>query len=121
MERVLGIGGIFFKSKNKAALVEWYRTHLGIEPHWDGGTAFDAKAGDMTIWSVFDQNSTYFHPSPQPFMLNFRVANLARMLDQLRAMGDKVDGNTQNSEYGKFGWVMDPDGNRIELWEPPAA
>jgi catechol 2,3-dioxygenase-like lactoylglutathione lyase family enzyme len=119
MERVLGIGGIFFKSKNPKALIEWYRTHLGIEPQWDGGTAFVAKQGDMTVWSVFSADTAHFNPSPSPFMLNFRVANLAKMLDQLRAMGAQVDGRTELSEFGNFGWVHDPDGNRVELWEPP--
>lgn len=120
MERVLGIGGIFFKSNNPKALVEWYRTHLGVEPQWDGGTAFEAKSGDQTVWSAFSANTTYFNPSPAPFMVNFRVSNLERMLDQLRGLGAQVDGRTEQSEFGKFGWLMDPDGNRIELWEPPA-
>ncbi len=120
MERVLGVGGIFFKSQDPKALVDWYRTRLGIEPAWEGGTAFESRgAGEQTIWSAFSANTTYFNPSPAPFMVNFRVANLERMLDQLRAMGAQVDGRTEFSEYGKFGWVMDPDGNRVELWEPP--
>jgi predicted enzyme related to lactoylglutathione lyase len=120
MERVLGLGGLFFKARNPAALMEWYRTRLGVEPQWEGGTAFVAKAGDMTVWSVMSADTSHFNPSPAPFMINFRVGHLDRMLDQLRALGAQVDGRTEQSEFGKFGWVMDPEGNRIELWEPPA-
>ena len=111
---------MFFKSSDPKALLEWYRTRLGLELAWEGGAILEAKAGDQTILSAHSVNTTYFNPSPAPFMLNFRVANLDRMLDQLRALGAKVDGTTQRSEYGNFGWVMDPDGNRIEFWEPPA-
>jgi predicted enzyme related to lactoylglutathione lyase len=121
MERVLGIGGIFFKARDPKALLEWYRTHLGIEPHWEGGSIFESRgAGEQTVWAAFPQDTNHFNPSPASFSLNYRVANLERMLEQLRAMGAQVDGTTQTGEYGKFGWVMDPEGNRIELWEPPS-
>lgn len=73
----------------------------------------------MTIWAAFPKSTTYFDPSLSSFMINYRVENLGRMLDQLRSMGATVDEKTEESEFGKFGWVMDPEGNRIELWEPP--
>jgi catechol 2,3-dioxygenase-like lactoylglutathione lyase family enzyme len=119
MERVTGIGGIFFKSPDPKALTAWYQQHLGVEPGWECGAQFKWDGPGSTIWSPFKAETTYFAPSRAPFMINFRVANLARMLEQLRAGGVEVDAKTDESEYGKFGWCMDPDGNRVELWEPP--
>lgn len=124
MKRVTGIGGIFFKSKDPKQLVEWYRKHLGIEAEGWNGFAFQwsndprAESGS-TIWSIFPDSTKYFDPSDRPFMINFRVADLASLLAQLRAEGVQVE-EMQESEFGKFSWVMDPDGNRVELWEPPA-
>ena len=125
MERVRGIGGIFFKAKDKTALAEWYRKHLGVpvEPEW-GGASFgwrdnDPQGDACTIWSPFAEDTTYFAPSTQPFMLNFRVSDLDAMLAQLRAGGCEVDDRVEESEFGRFGWVMDPEGTRIELWQPP--
>ncbi len=124
MQRVTGIGGIFIKSRDPKALGEWYRTHLGIDVQEWGGTAFRwnepvAQPDGLTVWSLFPASSTYFDPSAAPFMVNYRVENLAALLDTLRAEGCTVDDKTESSEFGKFGWVMDPEGNRIELWEPP--
>ena len=124
MKRVTGIGGIFFKSKDPKELCEWYRKHLGIESESWGGFAFqwrdDPRADNgSTIWTVFPDSTKYFAPSDRPFMINFRVADLASLLAQLRAEGVQVDDKMDESEFGKFGWVMDPDGNRVELWEPP--
>jgi predicted enzyme related to lactoylglutathione lyase len=124
MRRVTGIGGIFIKSKDPEKLREWYRKHLGIESESWGGLAFkwadDPRQGDgATIWSVFPDNTKYFEPSEKPFMINFRVEDLGWLLTQLRAAGLEVDPKTEESEFGKFGWVMDPEGNRVELWEPP--
>ena len=121
---VTGIGGIFFKARDAAALRDWYRTHLGIDVQDWGGTAFqwsddpDAPNG-MTVWTIFDATSDYFAPSTAPFMVNFRVADLASLLQTLRDEGCQVDDRVEESEFGKFGWVMDPEGNRVELWEPP--
>ena len=121
MSRVTGIGGIFFKAKDPAALREWYRRHLGLDVQEWGGVAFPwAERDGVTIWSIFPASSTYFDPSPAPFMVNFRVSDLAGVLEALRAEGCAVDEKTDESEFGKFGWVMDPEGNRIELWQPPA-
>jgi predicted enzyme related to lactoylglutathione lyase len=124
MKRVTGIGGIFFKSKDPKQLVEWYRKHLGIEAEGWNGFAFQwrddprAERGS-TIWSVFPDSTKYLDPSDSPFMINFRVADLTSLLAELRAEGVQVDDKMEESEFGKFSWVMDPDGNRVELWEPP--
>ena len=122
MQRVTGIGGIFFKAQNPEALREWYRTHLGIDVQDWGGHKFEwgGSQDGATVWCVFESDTEYFAPSHAPFMINYRVANLAQVLDALRAEGCTVDDSMQELEYGKFGWVMDPEGNRIELWEPPA-
>jgi predicted enzyme related to lactoylglutathione lyase len=119
MERVLGVGGVFFKARDPQALAEWYATHLGV-PFDTGQTygTFTAGAGDQTVWSLFPQETTYFAPSTASYMFNFRVRNLAAMLAQLRAAGAQVDERVEEYDYGHFGWVMDPEGNRIELWEP---
>jgi hypothetical protein len=90
-----------------------------------GGTAFrwqdpEPQPYGVTVWSVFPSTSEYFDPSPAPFMVNYRVANLGEVLAALRSEGCAVDDRIEQSEYGRFGWVMDPEGNRVELWEPPA-
>jgi predicted enzyme related to lactoylglutathione lyase len=127
-ERVTGIGGVFFKSRDPAALREWYRAHLGIDHEPDDGAMFrwrdDQRTGGpevagSTTWSIFDDRSGYFDPSAARFMVNYRVSDLDRMLTQLRAAGVTVDDHVEASEYGRFGWAMDPEGNRLELWEPP--
>ena len=124
MKRVTGIGGIFFKSKDPDALREWYRKHLGIESESWGATfqwRDDPRAASgYTAWSVMPETTKYFDPSHKPFMINFRVADLASLLAQLRTEGVTVDDKMEESEFGNFGWIMDPDGNRIELWEPPS-
>ena len=119
MKRVTGIGGIFFKSPNPTALAEWYRVHLGLDVKPWGGVAFKENTG-TTAWSLFKADTEHFAPSPAPFMVNYRVADLHGLIAALRAEGCEVVGEPQDSEYGKFGWVMDPDGNKVELWEPPA-
>jgi catechol 2,3-dioxygenase-like lactoylglutathione lyase family enzyme len=122
-ERVTGIGGIFFKAKEPAALAAWYREHLGIDSN-DGYADFPWREADRpdelgrTVWSLFPADSDYFQPGRQPFMINYRVSNLPRMLDQLRRQGVTVE-KVENHDYGSFAWVMDPEGNRIELWQPP--
>ena len=124
-KRVTGIGGIFFKSRDPDALRAWYRKHLGMDIQPWGGLTFQwhdpaAPTPDgATVWSVFDAGSTYFAPSTAPFMINYRVEDLHAVLALLRAEGCQVDDKVEESEYGKFGWVMDPDGNRVELWQPP--
>ena len=125
MKRVTGIGGVFFKSKDPKALGEWYRRHLGLEVEGWGGVAFrwvtpDNPGGTgTTVWSPFNEDTRYFGPGPARFMVNFRVDDLPALLAALRAEGCEVDTRVEESEYGKFGWVQDPDGNRVELWQPP--
>jgi len=122
MERVVGVGGIFFKAKDPAKLKAWYRDHLGFPTDEHGETMFGGE-GDpkpFLVWSPFPSDTTYFEPSQASFMLNFRVKDLHAMLAQLRAAGALVDDKVQEAPFGKFGWVMDPEGNRIELWQPPA-
>ena len=127
MKRVTGIGGIFIKSANPQKMRDWYQKHLGIEIEPWGGTAFRWKGDDnpngegTTVWSVFEDSSDYFAPSEAKFMINYRVADLETLLALLRREGCAVDDKTEVSEYGKFGWVTDPEGNRIELWQPPSA
>jgi predicted enzyme related to lactoylglutathione lyase len=119
MERVLGLGGVFFKARDPKRLAEWYATHLGVP--FDAGQTygtFTAAAGDQTVFSLFPQETNYFAPSAAAYMLNLRVRNLTAMLEQLRAAGVQVEDRVEEYEYGNFGWVMDPEGNRIELWEP---
>jgi catechol 2,3-dioxygenase-like lactoylglutathione lyase family enzyme len=122
VERVLGVGGIFFKAKDPAMLKAWYRDHLGLPTGEQGETMFPTHGdpGPFLVRAPFPADTTYFEPSKAPFMINFRVKDLRAMLAQLRAAGAAVDDKVQEEEYGKFGWVMDPEGNRIELWEPPA-
>jgi predicted enzyme related to lactoylglutathione lyase len=126
MKRVTGIGGIFFKSKDPTALKAWYRQHLEIESGADGGIAFEWREKDkpdevgMTVWAPFREDTKYFEPSKASFMINYRVEDLDAVLDALRAEGVTVADETEDSEYGRFGWVMDPEGNRLELWQPPA-
>lgn len=124
MEKVTGIGGVFFKARDPKALGEWYKTHLGIDVQAWGGAAFDWGEGSgeprgTTAWSLFPADTKYFEPSAAPFMLNYRVRDLDAMLAQLRAAGVQVDDKVDDNEYGRFGRAMDPEGNRFELWQPP--
>ena len=127
MQRVTGIGGIFIKAKHPEALRAWYRDHLGIDVQDWGGAVFQWQTPERpepngaTSWCVFDAAAEpdYFAPSKAGFMVNFRVDNLDALLPVLRAEGCAVDPKTDASEFGKLAWVMDPECNRIELWEPP--
>jgi predicted enzyme related to lactoylglutathione lyase len=126
MKRVTGLGGLFFKAKDPNAMYEWYEKHLGIQREPDGSGALfhwrDATDPDktgLTVWSMFPQDTKYFDPSPAPFMMNFRVDNLEDLLTALREEGVAVDPKVEAYDYGKFAWITDPEGNRVELWEPP--
>jgi predicted enzyme related to lactoylglutathione lyase len=121
MKRVTGIGGIFFQSKDPAALRAWYQKHLGIDVQDWGGTVFpwsDAEGGS-TIWNIADEKSNYYAPGNARFMINYRVADLHALVAVLKEEGCQIHGSTEESEFGKFAWVIDPDGNKVELWEPP--
>lgn len=126
MKRVTGIGGIFLTSPDPTTLRAWYQRHLGIDVQVWGGAAFSwaegAKGPDVgtTIWSVTDAKPDAFAPSTAPFMVNYRVADLHALVKVLREEGCNVLEEVSDSEYGIFGWVIDPDGNKVELWQPPA-
>lgn len=125
MKRVTGIGGIFFKARDPMALRAWYQRHLGVDVQPWGGAAFPWKGPDnpdgagTTIWSIGADPPEHFEPGTASFMINYRVDDLAALLAALRAEGCRVEDKTDDSEYGKFGWVIDPEDNRIELWQPP--
>ncbi len=125
MKRVTGIGGIFFKAKDAPALRAWYKQHLGIDVQVWGGAAFDWADADgkpvagTTAWSINAQESDQFAPSSAPFMVNYRVADVHGLVKLLKEEGCNVHGEIDESEYGKFAWVIDPEGNKVELWEPP--
>jgi len=125
MKRVTGLGGVFFKTKDPKQIKEWYQTHLGMKMD-DYGFSFrwhevdkpEAKEPATTAWSPFKEDTKYFSPSEKPFMFNYRVENLVELLKVLKEEGVEIVGEMQDYPYGKFGWIMDPDGNKIELWEP---
>lgn len=125
MKRVTGIGGVFFKSADPKRLAEWYRVHLGLNVEEWGGAIFRWAGPDnptgtgTTAWSPFKDDTDYFAPSRAAFMINYRVDDLHALLAALRAEGCQVEDKVDESEYGKFGWVLDPDGNKVELWQPP--
>lgn len=121
MARVLGIGGVFFKCRDRDALGAWYRKHLGLPVNDRGGVEFDLGAlppGAYCVWGPFDESTTYFAPSDRPFMLNLIVDDLEGALSQVAGAGATVVGEIEEYEYGRFGWFVDPEGNKIELWEP---
>ena len=126
MKRVTGIGGVFFSAKDPVALRAWYQRHLGIDVQPWGGAAFDwtdadgEPIGGTTAWSIGAADGEQFAPSTSTFMVNYRVADLTALLQALRDEGCTVLDATDDSGYGKFGWVIDPEGNKVELWEPPA-
>jgi predicted enzyme related to lactoylglutathione lyase len=125
MQRVTGIGGIFFKANDPVALRAWYGTHLGIDILEWGGAAFRWSDADgkpttgSTIWNISAADNDCYAPSRAPFMINYRVADLDALMAVLRQEGCNVLEMPEPSEYGKFGWVIDPEGNKVELWEPP--
>jgi predicted enzyme related to lactoylglutathione lyase len=124
MAKITGIGGVFFKSTgDSGALAAWYQKHLGLRLEDWGGAILkwpDDHAEDrgLTVWNVAKKDTQWFSPSSASFMINYRVDNLAEMLAQLRASGIEAIGGPESHENGKFAWILDPDGNKVELWEP---
>lgn len=122
-QRVIGIGGIFLKADNPEATKSWYKKHLGIQSGQYGGT-FEWKKTDnpaqngYTAWSIFKSDTDYTKPSKKDAMINYRVENLEELLRLLKEEGVEIIGEMETYEYGKFGWIMDPNGYKIELWEP---
>ncbi|HEY8103624.1 MAG TPA: VOC family protein [Gaiellaceae bacterium] len=119
MERVTGVGGVFLRASDPEALRAWYETALGIPISEWGGNAFAADTGDSTVWSIFPGDTGYW-PQAQQVMVNYRVVDLDAMLAQLRVAGAEVDERIEEQEFGRFGWAVDPEGNRFELWQPSA-
>ena len=125
MKRVTGIGGVFFKAKDPKALQAWYKEHLGVDVQPWGGAAFDWVDGEgkayagTTAWNIASLESDQFAPSTAAFMVNYRVDDLHALVKALKAEGCNVLEKIDESEYGKFGWVIDPEGNKVELWQPP--
>ena len=127
MVKVTGIGGVFFRSRDPKALSEWYSEQLGIDPSEEGGPVLlwsrddeDPDRRTLTVWSPFAADTDYFGPTSNQFMVNYRVDDLDEMLKQLESAGVEIDTKREDTEYGRFAWIVDPEGNRIELWEPPA-
>src|SRR5215831_13387250 len=118
MQKVTGLGGVFLKAKDPKTMAAWYQKHLGID--FNDNLYFDFRWGEKgnTVFSFFKQDTSYFQPSGSPFMINFRVKDLHGLIAVLSNEGVQVVGNVEEYEYGKFGWVIDPEGNKIELWEP---
>ncbi|MBT8069754.1 MAG: VOC family protein [Xanthomonadales bacterium] len=123
--RVLGVGGVFFRSSDPARLAGWYRDTLGIETEAWGtthGTSFSPQAmpdNAFTVWSTFASDTAYFGDSGQSFMINLVVDDLDLALANVKAAGGEVIPEKEEHDFGRFGWIVDPDGNRVELWEPP--
>lgn len=123
MKRVTGLGGVFFKCDDPQKMRTWYQEHLGIQTDEYGGLfewrqKEDPEKPGTTSWSPFGKDSSYFEPSKKDFMFNYRVHDLEKLLPILKDEGIEVVGEMQSFEYGKFAWILDPEGNKIELWEP---
>ena len=124
MKRVTGIGGVFLKAADPERLHQWYAEHLGLGRDAWGGVVFrpdgESRREGHTVFAFFPKDTSYFEPSAAPYMINFRVEDLDATLAALAAEGVAVDEKRQADENGRFAWLQDPEGNRIELWEPPA-
>jgi catechol 2,3-dioxygenase-like lactoylglutathione lyase family enzyme len=123
--RIVGIGGIFFKSADRDQMREWYSKHLGLADKGQGAMLRwrehdDPQKEHVTVWTVFPTSTKYFDPSPAPFMINYIVDDLDALLDRLKQEGVKIDAKRMNESYGRFAWIYDLDGNKIELWQPVA-
>lgn len=124
MAKITGIGGVFLKSKGKGAeLAEWYKANLGLNLESWGGAILrwpedTAEDGGVTVWSTADHDTKWFSPSESSFMINYRVDNMDELLDHLKQNGVEIHKGPESHENGKFAWIIDPDGNKLELWEP---
>ncbi len=123
MKKVTGIGGIFFKCKDSKKMIEWYKTHLGLDTNEWGATfewseASDSTKKGSTQWSPFAETTKYFEPSTKDFMINYRVADLEALVEELKKEGVTIVDKIEDSDYGKFVHIIDMEGNKIQLWEP---
>jgi predicted enzyme related to lactoylglutathione lyase len=125
VKRVTGIGGVFFRSKNPPTMNAWYKEHLGLPVGDDGSTTFRWREADephrpgVTAWAAFEAGTEYFGKPTQQWMVNYRVDDLDALLEELQHAGVEIVPHREEYVYGKFAWIVDPDGNRVELWEPP--
>jgi catechol 2,3-dioxygenase-like lactoylglutathione lyase family enzyme len=123
--RVIGIGGVFLKSPDHDGLRSWYQQKLGLEGAPEQPVMLKWRSHErpeeehLTVWSTFPDSSDYFDPSGAPFMINYIVDDLDALLAKLERQGVKIDPKREDYEYGRFAWIFDPDGNKVELWEPP--
>ena len=122
MGKAVGVGGVFFKARDPKALSAWYETHLGLGGRVsDDALTFEGPASTgVTVFGLFKSDTQYFGDGPQQFMVNFRVDDLDALLSKLEAEGVRIDPKREDYGYGRFGWIWDPEGNRVELWEPKA-
>ena len=123
MAKALGIGGIFFKCRDVAALGKWYRDYLGLDLSDYGGTEMHPErlpSGSYTVWGPFSSDTDYFQPSDKEFMINLIVDDVEEALEQVAEGGAEVVGEVQKLEFGTFGWFVDPEGTKVELWKPAA-
>jgi predicted enzyme related to lactoylglutathione lyase len=119
MAKAVGVGGVFLKARDPKALSAWYAAHLGIQPGEGGALSFDGpESAGMTVFAHFPQDTTYFGDGQQQAMVNFRVDDLESLLAKLAAAGVRIDAHREEYEYGRFAWIWDLEGNRVELWEP---
>jgi predicted enzyme related to lactoylglutathione lyase len=119
MAKAVGVGGVFLKAKDPHALSAWYATHFSIPSQGGGSLAFDGpESAGMTVFSHFPDDSAYFGDGPQRVMINLRVDDLDQLLAQLSAAGVRIDPKRDDAPYGRFAWIWDPEGNRVELWQP---
>lgn len=121
MARVVGVGGVFFKSEDPDKLYKWYAEHLGFNKTDDPGVSFmttDLPADGFVVWSAFQADTKYFDPAKKQYMFNLIVDDLDGALQQVQAGGAELVGDVEAYDFGRFGWFMDPDGNKVELWEP---
>jgi len=123
MARVTGIGGVFFRARDPKALGAWYAKHLGVPLNDWGGASFRwtdevPPATGTTAWSLFPADTTYFGPGTQSAMVNYRVDDIDALLESLAAAGVSIDPHRDDSDFGRFAWITDPEGNRVELWQP---
>jgi predicted enzyme related to lactoylglutathione lyase len=120
MTRATGVGGVFLRAADPEKLHAWYEEHLGVKRTEDGAFAFFSEGPrEMTVFAFFPQDTDYFGPGKQQAMVNFRVDDLDVVLEKLRAAGADIDPKREDYDYGRFAWFNDPEGNRVELWQPP--
>lgn len=120
MAKIIGLGGIFFQSSNPEKLHAWYKDVLGLHSEsWGAIFPFQENEPGYQVWSVFPKDAKYYAPSTSPFMVNLRVDDLDAFLEEIKKKNVTLVGDPDSGEFGKFAWILDPDGNKLELWEPP--